>query len=92
MDSDADALQWVLLLLSPIIVSLMLVPLVLQSPDGALAQWLTLVPFTAPSAVVLRLPFGISTIQIALSVLILLLTFSAAALLAARTYRRHLVR
>ncbi len=92
LDSDADALQWVLLLLSPIIVSLMLIPLVLQSPDGALAQWLTLVPFTAPSAVVLRLPFGISTIQIALSVLILLLTFSAAALLAARTYRRHLVR
>ena len=92
LDSDADALQWVLLLLSPLIVSLMLIPLLIQNPDSPLAQWLTLVPFTAPAAVVLRLPFGINAIQLTLSVLLLLLTFCCAALLAARTYRRHLVR
>ncbi len=92
LDSDADALQWVLLMLSPLLVTLMLIPLLVPDPDGALAQWLTLVPFSAPAAVVLRLPFGISTMQLILSALLLLLAFLAAALLAARTYRRHLVR
>lgn len=92
LDSDADALQWVLLLLSPLIVTLMLIPLLIQSPDGALAQWLTLVPFTAPAAAVLRLPFGISAAQLSISLLILLLSFCIAAVLAARTYKRHLVR
>jgi ABC-2 type transport system permease protein len=92
LDSDADALQWVLLTLSPLLVTLMLIPLLVPDPDGTLAQWLTLVPFSAPAAVVLRLPFGISTMQLILSALLLLLAFFAAALLAARTYRRHLVR
>ena len=83
---------WVLLTLSPLLVTLMLIPLLVPDPDGTLAQWLTLVPFSAPAAVVLRLPFGISTVQLILSALLLLLAFLAAALLAARTYRRHLVR
>ena len=43
-------------------------------------------------AAVLRLPFGISAAQLSISLLILLLSFCIAAVLAARTYRRHLVR
>ena len=92
LDSDADALQWVLLLLSPLIVSLMLTPLVLQSPDGALAQWLTFLPFTAPAAVVLRLPFGIGLGAIVLAALLTALLFALAAVAAARSYKCNLVR
>lgn len=92
LDSDADALQWVLLLLSPLLVTLLLIPLLVQSPDGVLAQGLTLVPFTAPAAIILRLPFGIGLWETALAVLLLLFFFTAAALLAARTYKRYLVR
>ena len=92
LDSDADALQWVLLLLSPLLVSLLLIPLLVQNPDGTLAQWLTLVPFTAPATVVLRLPFGIGLWQTLLSIVLLLTAFTAAALLAARSYKHHLVR
>ncbi len=92
LDSDTDALQWTLLLLSPLLIVLMLTPLLLQHPTSALAQWLTLVPFTAPAAALLRLPFGLPTWQLLLAVLLLLAAFAAAAWLAARTYRRHLVR
>ena len=91
LDSDADALQWVLLTLSPLLVLLPLIPLLTANPAGALARWLTLVPFTAPAAVVLRLPFGLGTGQLVLSVVLLLLAFAGAALLAARSYKRHLV-
>ncbi|MBR5092760.1 MAG: ABC transporter permease [Bacteroidales bacterium] len=92
LDSDADALQWVLLLVLPLFAVLILTPLLLQNPSGALGVGFTLVPFTAPAAVMLRLPFGLPAWQVGLSVLLTLLLFAAAALLAARTYRRHLVR
>ncbi|MBO7101539.1 MAG: ABC transporter permease [Bacteroidales bacterium] len=92
LDSDADALQWVLLMALPLFAVLILTPLLLRNPAGALGTWLSLVPFTAPAAVMLRLPFGLPTWQVLVSVLMLLVIFTAAALLAARTYRRHLVR
>lgn len=92
LDSDADALQWVLVLMSPLLILLLLIPLLLQSPAGALAQGLTFLPFTASAAVLLRLPFGIALWQVLLAAFLLLATFAAAALLAARTYRRHLIR
>ncbi len=92
LDSDADAFQWVLLFLSPLLLVLMLIPLIVQSPDGLLAQCLSVVPFTAPAAMLLRLPFGIAVWQVILAVVLLVLTFLMAATLAARVYRRHLVK
>ncbi|MBP3763459.1 MAG: ABC transporter permease [Bacteroidales bacterium] len=92
LDGDADALQWVLLVMSPLLAAMMLTPLALQAPAGGLAAWLSLVPFSAPVGVMLRLPFGIATWQLLLSALLLLLLFAAAAWWAARVYRRHLVR
>lgn len=91
LDSDADPLQWSLLILSPLFVVLILSPLLLKAPAGALASWLTVVPFTAPAAVLLRLPFGLPTWQVFLSVALILLLFAVFAILAARTYKRRLV-
>lgn len=91
LDSDADALQWVLLLLAPLLLTLLLTPLILNAPGGSLAAWLTTIPFTAPAAVLLRLPFGIGIAEVLLAALLMLLFFAAAALLAARSYKRHLV-
>lgn len=91
LDSDADALQWVLLMLSPLLLTLLLIPLILNTPGGELASWLTVLPFTAPASVMLRLPFGIGIAEVLLAAFLMLLFFAAAALLAARSYKRHLV-
>lgn len=91
LDPDADTLQWTLVAASPMLLVLVLAPWLLQQPAGTLAQCFTLIPFTAPAAAMLRLPFGIGTLQLALAVLLLLTSFFLAALLAARTYRRHLL-
>ncbi len=91
LDSDADPLQWSLLILSPLLLVLILSPLVLKAPAGTLASWLTVVPFTAPAAALLRLPFGMPTWQVLLSLALILLLFAAFAILAARTYKRRLV-
>ena len=92
LDSDADALQWVLLIMSPLLLCLLLVPIMLRAPAGTLANWLTFIPFTAPAAVLMRLPFGIDAGSVILSVLLLMLGFAATVILAARSYRRYLQR
>ena len=92
LDSDADALQWTLLVGSPLLIVLILGAVVVRAPAGALAAWLTMIPFTAPAAALLRLPFGLPVWQVAVSTALLLLFFAAAAWLAARTYRRNLLR
>lgn len=91
LDSDADALQWVLLVLSPLVVTLLLIPLILNATGGTLATLLTYIPFTAPAALLLRLPFGIAISDVTIAALLMLLCFAAAAFLAARSYKRHLV-
>lgn len=91
LDSDADALQWSLMVLSPLLVALALVPLMLSQPSGVMAQTLTLLPFTAPLATLARLPFGLPMWQAAVAGVLLMLCIALAALLAARTYRRRLL-
>ncbi|MCR5588939.1 MAG: ABC transporter permease [Bacteroidales bacterium] len=91
LDAEADATQWALLVGSPLLLALALAPLVLRAPAGALATWLTVIPFTAPVAAMLRLPFGLPIWQVAAAAALLLLFAAAAALLAARTYRRRIV-
>ncbi len=92
LDSDADALQWVLVVLSPLLLTLLLIPLLLNATGGTLATLLTYIPFTAPATVLLRLPFGIGITDVTLAALLMLLCFAAAALLAAHTYKRHILR
>ena len=92
LDSDSDALQWVLLMLSPLLVVLLLIPMLLRNPAGALAQWLAILPFTSPAVVLLRLPFGLPIWHIVAAATGLLLSFVGVAWIAARSYRRYLVR
>lgn len=87
LDSDAGALQWTLLVGSPLLVTLALGLFVIRAPAGALATWLTLVPFTAPVAALLRLPFGLPAWQVAVGAALILVLFALAARLAARSYR-----
>lgn len=90
-DSESDATLRTLVVGSPLLLALALAPLVLRAPSGAMALWLTLVPFTAPVAAMLRLPFGLPLWQVVLAAALLLLFAAATTALAARTYRRHVV-
>ncbi|MBQ8703168.1 MAG: ABC transporter permease [Bacteroidales bacterium] len=92
LEGDVDAVQWTLLTGTPLLLALVLGTFVLRSPAGPLAVWLTVVPFTAPVATMLRLPFGLPLWQMGVGIALSVLCIVAAALLAARTYRRHLVR
>ena len=91
LESDAAVFQWMLLIGSPMLIVLILSPLLLRAPTSALATWLTLIPFTAPATVMLRLPFGLPLWQTGTAIALSLLCFALAAGWAARSYRRHLL-
>lgn len=91
LESDADALQWSLLTASPLFIVLILTPLLLKEPASTGGILLTWIPLTAPAAAMMRLPFGIPTWQVIVSVFLLILSFVLASIAAARSYRRHLL-
>lgn len=58
-----------------------------QNPDGPLAFWCSLIPFTSPIVMMVRLPFDVPFWQLGLSLGILAVTVVLMILLAAKIYR-----
>lgn len=87
LDSEADALQWTLLVCSPLLLVALLTPLIVRG-----SPFLVLFPFTAPAALIASLPFGVSVPMVLAAMVLLALCGIAALLLAARTYRRRIYR
>ena len=86
-ESDTDNSQFVLPLTVPLLLSIILMPSMVNAPNGSLAVWLSMIPFTSPVAMMVRLPFGIPIWEVALSIGILIVTFLIALWVAAKIYR-----
>ncbi len=87
VDNDADTQQFMLPITLPIIFSFVFAQFVLRDPDGSLAFWTSIIPFTSPIIMMVRIPFGVPGWQIALSMVLLVLGFMGTTWLAARIYR-----
>ena len=71
----------------PIILSIVMAQFVLREPDGSLAFWMSMIPFTSPIIMMVRIPFGVPAWEIALSMVFLVAGFIAVTWVAARIYR-----
>ena len=89
--NEADAVGWTLVAIAPLLAMLILSPMLLRGESTGIVDLLLSVPFTAPVAAMLQLPFGIGLWQVLLSVVLLLLFAAGLAMLAARAYRQHLM-
>lgn len=58
-----------------------------SNPDGPLAFWTSLIPFTSPIVMMVRIPFGIPFWEIILSLVLLYGTFIVISIIAAKIYR-----
>ena len=87
VDNETDTQQFVtpvsLLLIVPMVCS----SVIAAAPDSSLAIWMSMIPFTSPVAMMLRIPFGVPIWQIAVSVLLLYSTFVAFTWIAGKVYR-----
>ena len=63
----------------------------MQNPSGPTAVWCSIIPFTSPVVMMIRLPFGVPFWQLALSLGLLFGTAIGITWLAARIYRRGIL-
>ena len=87
VDAEADTQQFVLPITIPLILAFILIQPIMENPDGPLAFWMSIIPFTSPVIMMVRLPFGVATWELALSMLVLILSFVLTTYLAGKIYR-----
>ena len=62
-----------------------------ENPMGPMAVWCSIIPFTSPVVMMVRLPFGVPTWKLVLSIVLLFGTALAITWRAARIYRRGIL-
>ena len=92
VDTETDSQQFSLPITVPLILVMLLLPAMINQPSGSMSVWLSMIPFTSPVAMLLRIPFGVPIWQVVLSALLLLGTFPLCVWLAARIYRAGILR
>ena len=87
VDSIQDASQLQTPITVPIILALILAMSVFNDPGSSLAFWGSVVPFTSPVVMMARIPFGIPTWEIVLSLVLLYISVAGMAWMAGKIYR-----
>jgi ABC-2 type transport system permease protein len=87
VDSEADTQQFMLPITIPLILGMVMIQSIVQNPDGDLAFWFSIIPFTSPIIMMARLPFSVPDWQVYLSMGLLIVTFILTTKFAAKIYR-----
>ena len=87
VDNETDSNQFVTILSMPLIVAIVCSTAMINNPDSGLGIWLSMIPFTSPISMMIRIPFGVPYWQVMVSLLILVLTFVFITWIAAKIYR-----
>ncbi|UEG52046.1 ABC transporter permease [Mucilaginibacter daejeonensis] len=88
VDSETETQQFMFPITMPLLFTYILsVSFLAQAPDSSLAFWLSVVPFTAPVAMMVRLPFDVPGWQLALSMSLMVIGFLFTTWVASRIYR-----
>ncbi|WP_421944362.1 ABC transporter permease [Pedobacter sp.] len=88
VDSETETQQFMMPVMMPLLVGYALsLSVVTNDPYGSIAFWLSMIPFTSPIAMAVRLPYGVPAWELALSMGILIVGFIGTVWFAARIYR-----
>jgi len=87
VDNETETQQFMLPVTIPIIFALMVAMGTMQNPESSLSFWFSIIPLTSPIVMVARIPFGVPSWQIALSMALMVITFLGFVWMAAKVYR-----
>ena len=88
VDSETETQQFMLPITLPLLFTYILsVSYLFTVPDSSLAVWLSIIPLTAPIAMMVRLPFHVPGWQLALSMVLMVAGFLFTTFVASRIYR-----
>ena len=87
VDNEADTSQFMTPITIIVLFALYAGIYSAENPDGPLAFWCSLIPFTSPMVMMVRIPFDVPMWQLGLSLGLLVLTIVATTWLSAKIYR-----
>ena len=87
VENEADTQQLQLPVTIPLLIGFFVAFYAFRSPESSLVWWFSMIPFTSPIVMLARLPFGVATWELVLSIGILILTFVACAWASAKIYK-----
>ncbi|WP_396196791.1 ABC transporter permease [Flavobacterium sp.] len=88
VDSETDSQQFLLPIIMPLILGVYIgFFTVINDPHGTIATVFSIIPFTSPIVMMMRIPFGVPWWQLALSIVLLFGTFIFVVWFAAKIYR-----
>jgi ABC-2 type transport system permease protein len=88
VDNETETQQFMMPVMMPLLLGYALsLSVVTNDPYGPTAFWLSMIPFTSPIAMVVRMPYGVPGWELALSMAILVLGFIGTVWIAGRIYR-----
>ena len=87
-DSETDTQQFMAPVSMPLVLGFIIaITAVLKDPNGSTAFWFSMIPFTSPTVMLMRLPFGVPAWELVLSMVLLVLGFLLMTWIAGRIYR-----
>ncbi|MEE4000974.1 ABC transporter permease [Tenacibaculum sp. FZY0031] len=88
VDNETDTQQFMMPIMLPLILAVYVgFATVINDPHGPVSVVFSYIPFTSPIVMLMRIPFGVAWWEIALSMLLLILTFIVIVWIAAKIYR-----
>lgn len=87
VDSEEDMQQFMLPITIPLVAAMIILVNVIKNPEGSLAFWGSMIPFTSPVIMMVRIPFGVPWYELVGSILILVASTFGAIWMAAKIYR-----
>ena len=87
VENEADTQQLQLPITVPLLIGFFIAFYAFRAPESSIVWWGSMIPFTSPIVMLARLPFGVPTWELVLSIGLLVLTFIACAWASAKIYK-----
>lgn len=87
VENEADTQQLQIPVTIPLLIGFFIAFYAFKAPDSPIVFWGSMIPFTSPIVMLARIPFGVPFWQLALSLVLLILTFIVSAWASAKIYK-----
>lgn len=87
VDNEEETQQFMLPVTIPLIFSIIILFPIIRNPEGPLAFWASIIPFTSPVIMMARVPFDVPAWELILSMIVLVVSIGAVIWAAGRIYR-----
>lgn len=87
VDSETDTQQFMMPITIPLVFSFVMAQFVINNPEGPIATWLSIIPFTSPIIMMIRIPFGVPYLELFASMLALIIGFVGTTWIASKIYK-----